>query len=122
MYVCDFVCTYQQHDEVDKEDMYRSQYLQAFGIDNWDDNVIDKEINQLYKTITSSTDISDILSKIKNNNKFKAWLSFIKADDIDVFKMLFTYDYFYLAHRCFCDILSRGVIQDNNRKMLINEI
>ena len=122
MYVYDFLCTYHQHDDKDCDDMYRSQYLQAFGIDKWDDDIIDTEINLLYKKITSTTDISDILIAIKSNDRFKGWLEFLKAEEIDVFKILFTYDLFYLAHRCFCDILVRGEIQDKNRKLLIDNI
>lgn len=122
MYVYDFLCTYHQHDDKDCDDMYRSQYLQAFGTNKWDDDIIDREIQRLYNMITSTTDINDILSAIRNNDKFKGWLEFLKAEDIDVFKILFTYDLFYLAHRCFCDILDKGIIQDKNRKMLIDNI
>jgi hypothetical protein len=51
MYIHDFICTYKSHGEKTSEDAYRLQYLQAFGINNWDDVVIDKESTVLFDKI-----------------------------------------------------------------------
>ena len=44
-YDSNFVCTYKN---LDDDDLYRIQYLQAFKLNNWDDNKIMKITNKLY--------------------------------------------------------------------------
>ena len=46
MYKTDFICNYKQHDEEDKEDMYRIQFLQSFDLDKWDENVINSSTEE----------------------------------------------------------------------------
>ena len=43
MYSTDFICTYKMHEDDTKDDMYRLQFLQAFKLDNWDDDKIEKQ-------------------------------------------------------------------------------
>ena len=46
MYNTEFVCTYKQHDEDEKDDMYRIQLLQVYNLDRWDDDMTNMRILQ----------------------------------------------------------------------------
>lgn len=122
MYIHDFICTYKSHGEKTSEDAYRLQYLQAFGINNWDDMVIDKESTVLFDKISKNKDMMEIINKIKETKKFKGMLAFLGDDHRDLFKLLFVYDLFDLSHKCFCDILNDGNIREDNKNMLLKNI
>lgn len=59
MYITNFACTYKLHDEEDQEDVYRAQFLQAFNLNEWDDNKINEETDKLYS-----------LCKTKRNSQY----------------------------------------------------
>ena len=122
MYLTDFVCTYKLHEDSEKDDIYRLQFLQAFCLDNWDDDAIEKKTTELYNTVTQKVDCTDIFEKVKKSDKYKFILQFVGDDNYAIFKILFMYDLFDLAHKCFCDILNKGIINIDNKNMLLNNI
>ena len=147
MYLTDFVCTYKLHEDSETDDVYRLQFLQAFCLDNWDDEKIEKETKNLYETVTQKVDFTDIFDRVKKSDKYKFIFQLAlvscdeacsqegiisnseceeerinKIDNYATFKILFMYDLFDLAHRCFCDILNTGIINTDNKNMLLNNI
>lgn len=121
MYNSSFKCTYNLLDcentnEMDiKENLYRSQFLQAFNM-----NELDEESNfelmfefindKLMKNEKGQT----ILNKMKEKNHFP-----IEGMEL---VLLFSYDFFYLFHNCLIDLLNDGEIKDENYNMLIKKI
>ena len=122
MYCSDFLCTYKLHKEEESEDIYRLQFLQAFQLDNWDDDKIEKETQELFSRVKSLEDFKEIFDKLKQSDKFKFMFIIMGNDDYTLFKVLFMYDLFDLAHKCFCDILNNGIINIDNKNMLLNNI
>ena len=49
MYETDFICTYQYIKEDDSEIIYRSQLLQAFGLENFEEEKINSITEELYE-------------------------------------------------------------------------
>ena len=122
MYTTDFICTYKMHEDDAKDDMYRLQFLQAFKLDNWDDDKIERQTKNLYDCICKKENLVDIYKKIRECDKYSFILNFLGNDDYSTFKILFMYDLFDLAHTCFCDILNTGIINIDNKNMLLNNI
>ena len=60
-YQTDFVCTYQIADD---DDLYRSQFLQAFGIEDWNDNIIAIKTDALFKVVEK--DFEPILACLRS--------------------------------------------------------
>tara|TARA_B110000967_G_C18340380_1_gene296346 strand:- start:63 stop:398 length:336 start_codon:yes stop_codon:yes gene_type:complete len=110
------------HEDDTKDDMYRLQFLQAFKLDNWDDDKIEKQTKDLYDCICKKDNLSDIYKKIKACDKYSFILNLLDNDDYSAFKILFMYDLFDLAHKYFCDILNTGIINIDNKNMLLNNI
>lgn len=49
MYICDFICTYKMMDnDDDRNDLYRIQILQAFGLHCYDDAALNKNSGSLF--------------------------------------------------------------------------
>ena len=92
MYKTNFVCTYQLHDEDEKENMYRIQLLQALGIDIWDDVNVEGVMNQLYNNLKENNNFQHIIRAAKKSKSLETIITILDCDDFDVFKMLFRYD------------------------------
>jgi len=110
-------------DPQDQEDLYRIQILQAFEVEQWDDDIINNEIEQVLSKISSSDDFKTILDKARTNKnilEILAGAELSNTEDSIIFKMLFTYDYFDVLHRCICDILINGTVSKPYLDKLLN--
>lgn len=122
MYSSDFLCTYKLLQDDDQDDMYRLQFLQAFQINKWDDREIEKKTKELYDVVEKNNALSEIIAKLRQSTKFKFITSIVGDDDYNTFKILFMFELFDLAHKCFCDILNDGIINIDNKNILLNNI
>ena len=129
MYNSHLICTYSFYDSVlrekyhkdenidledvsDLEDMsefvYRAELLQAFG------GNCDFDTNE--KVRFDIDIIKELYNKIKaSGSKFmecieKATNKLLSNDSISGFILLFSYDYFFLTHKCLCDFLNGDII------------
>ena len=122
MYVTDFVCTYNKHDLDDQNTIYQEQFLQAFGVKEWNDDIINKSTTELYNSVKDNQDIKDILEKIKKNEKDSILMLILGSEDIDIFKSLFRFDLFDLTHRLLCTLLTTGKVDIKHKINLLSNI
>ncbi len=119
MYITNFVCTYKLHDDDVKEDMYRTQFLQAFNLTEWNDEEINKETLALYHVCNKTQGFSVLLEKMKQSDDLKLLISIMgENDDIVVFKCLFKFELFDLAHKYFCNIIEKKPYNNDFTKLL----
>ena len=124
MYITDFICTYKRMDsDTDKEYLYKIQMLQAFGLEQWDDRIIEQTINDLQLQIKDEEQFKLILNAAKKSPKLGMMISLMFQDnpendistinrfDSIIFIMLFNYDLFDLMHKCICEHLNNGFIK-----------
>jgi len=119
MYNTSFICTYNLISDTDDDndlanDLYRSQLLQAFNLNEWDSD----KINVLFSFITNKLIHNDkgklILEKMKHK-------SILPLEDMELI-LLFSYDFFYLFHNCLIDLLNKNIISDEKYNLLIHKI
>jgi hypothetical protein len=120
MYNSTFKCTYNllSNDEEEdslKEMLYRSQLLQAFNMNELDEesrfeHVFDYINNEMLKNEKGTI----ILNTMKEKCQFP-------VGDMELV-LLFSYDYFDLFHNCLIDLFNTGDINDENYNMLIKKI
>ena len=122
MYNTEFVCTYKQHDEDEKDDMYRIQLLQVYNLDRWDDDKINTIMKTIFEKYANSTDMSDIIKKARESDKLSNIKLYIGDDDLTIFKGMFQYELFDLIHLCICDLDKSEKISDLNKNTLINNL
>ena len=122
MYVTDFVCTYNKHDLGDQNTIYQEQFLQAFGVKEWNDDIINKSTTELYNSVKDNQDIKDILEKIKKSEKDSILMLILGTEDIDIFKSLFRFDLFDLTHRLLCTLLTTGKVDKKHKINLLSNI
>lgn len=122
-YNTNLICTYKSisptfnnilvEDDVDNDDtepsfydaseiLYRRELLQVFNMATFNNDVINKAINELYNKILKNPEFNECMKILANRSL---------SDDLEIGLMtLFSYDYFYLAHPCMCDFLMTGQI------------
>ena len=116
MYQTDFICTYKLMDDEYTEELYQIQILQAFNLKYWDDIIVNRSCFELYTLLTNSNKIfTTIVEKAKKNinikNRYNSIIEHCENDDdMIIFSLLFTYDYFDLFHKCICEYFRNGVI------------
>jgi len=106
-YKSDFICTYKllEDDEEGASHLcYQMQLLQALNMTKFDDFIITKNIEAVYFFIKDYSEIIDLLivlkEKYKNSN-----LAFFIENEIALFQLLFSYDYFDVFHKCLCNYI-----------------
>lgn len=98
-----------------KESLYRSQLLQAFNINEMNqENNFENVFKYINKYLIKSEKGKMILEIMKINNNFT-------IKDMEIV-LLFSYDYFYLFHNCLIDLFTNGDIKDENFNLLIKQI
>ena len=112
-YVTDFACTY--HLFTDNNDsllLYQFQLLQAFNLDTFNDNKVNKITKDLYQQYKNNKYIIGIInSNIIDVN--------IEVDDLTRFRMYFGYDTFHILHSLLCSLINNKTINDNNYNKLV---
>ena len=96
-YTYDFMCTYQMldADEADMaENLYRSQFIQAFGLHAYDDALIAQTMHMLYGAYGKNTELEGVIMRNRRN-------CFMGDNNpYEAFVMLFAYPTFHLLHAC----------------------
>jgi len=140
MYNSQFVCTYSYYDpalreyyhkdiEFDIEDVkefedmsemiYQAELLQILGLSEaFKSNVnIEFEANkviEIYDKIKTDAAFMECIEKVTQVHSYE--------DAETGFVSLFSYDYFFLTHKCICDFLTNEKIEDINIINLRNAI
>ena len=135
MYITDFVCTYKKFEnekdsEIDSDDIYRSQFLQAFGLDKWNYEKIEELQEDLFFYVKNDLNGIKILESLFENKEKYPMLGFLLTQTTnqknnlekikEIFFILFSYEYFDLFHNCLVDLFNKNKISDENTYNLIN--
>jgi hypothetical protein len=92
--------------------IYQTDYLQIFGVVEFDYNVINDEMKKIYETtgLKTNTTFQECIKKAAN--------MFLTQDLELGFMVLFSYDYLFATHLCICDVLENGSIQEKHLDLL----
>ena len=110
MYNTHFVCTYKMHDVDDEETqdiIYRYDYLSAFGIKEYDSDVIMKTLKEVYETLKCDKDFVEILEAHPRFVNEKKNYDF-------VMQLMFSFDTFDLFHSCLIYLIYKYRLDERN--------
>ena len=107
-----YVCTYSDADEDDEP--YRRDLLNIFGIEEYNDEIIDNSLTILFETLQTNermlTCMKQLASRIISE---KAELGLI---------LLYSFGYMERTHSCVCEFLETGTISEKTIELLENII
>ena len=93
--------------------IYQDDLLSVFTIEKIED-FIDENINAM---------IHDLYIKLNNDEKMRLLMQKINKEDPEIGLMiLFSMDFLYLSHPCFCEFLEKGLISLEKFSLLEEEI
>ena len=97
-----FLCTYKQ---LDDDDIYRAQFLQAFKCKEWNDSEINTQTDIVFRNIGHHFKVC--FDRFRTGQTRFTHLMLIMGKyltDENLFRILFTMDLFNETHRCICEI------------------
>jgi hypothetical protein len=118
MYVTHYECFYNddkkmfsgkedltENDKLEIKDfIYREDLINAFGLGEFDERLINIEIETLYDKMKDITELHAILDTLAGK--------MMSTDRSIGFLILFSYDYFYLTHQIICEFINNNKIDD----------
>ena len=116
-YIADYICTYNLIDEYKSSLwLYQIQILQAFNLEQFDDDKINSITEQLYEKYKDNTYISTIIQK----SLLFSQPDTIDKDNLTKFRICFSYNTFYLIHSILCSLINNIKINEINYNKLLN--
>jgi hypothetical protein len=121
MYKTDFVCTYKEFeeledDEVNSDMLYQAQFLQVFGITEYNDDAVSAGLEQVK---TKSDEVPELKALILRHpyNTDNA----DNADNLDVLlPLMFAYPLLDVFHLCLIDVFRTGCISAERRDRVLH--
>jgi hypothetical protein len=110
----DYICTYKMITEEDEDEkglselMYKIQYLQLFGLTEFDETVIHQKLEALYKQLERET----FLDELFELHTYKGYMS-----KEFMFRTMFSYDYFDLFHKVLYNYFNKLPIDNSVHKL-----
>lgn len=118
MYNTKFVCSYNCSEFLEtvsiqediRNEIYQIELLTILGIEEYDENCMNKSIHELYERVKDSKELTECMTKLAG---------MFMSEDLELGLMiLFAYDYMYLSHTCICEWLDNGKITEESIKKL----
>jgi len=134
MYDSEFLCTYKMMDtEEEQEHLYKIQFLQAFGLEEWDDELIHEYMTDLYNLMKTDVNLQQILLNLSQVETVRDFINstckYVEQNIIDsntlvdknmiLFTFLFQYNYFDVFHKCIYDFQHTLGISDTRMQTLV---
>ena len=82
--------------------LYRNDILYIFDLDEYDENIVNEMIFNLYKKLEQNKNFKNIIEIISNK--------FCVNPNEESLIILYSYDFLYLTHKCVSDLLENNEI------------
>jgi len=106
----DYICTYKMITEDDEDEkglrelMYQMQYLQLFGLTEFDETVIGEKIEAVYKQLEKEPFLDELF-------EFHTYKGYMSKEFM--FRTLFSYEYLDLFHKLLYNYFKKMSIENN---------
>ena len=129
MYNTKYVCQYNSPDvfldtdEINEETkdqirniLYRNDLLYIFNIEDFDEQIIGKAMDELYEKVKKNNQFYKLLQRVSNKT-----IGHSVNDEIGLL-FLYSFDYLYVSHICISEFLETGEFSETNIEKLYNLI
>lgn len=94
--------------------LYREDFLNIFGLENYDFNEVNDILDEIYEKIKTHEMFKNIMEKIAGN--------LLSQDSRLGLLILYSYDYMYLTHMCISEFIKYSKISKENIDLLYYKI
>ena len=118
MYKTNFVCTYKsfeelEDDEVNADMLYQAQFLQVFGLTQYNDAAINAGLDLIKTKAAEVPELKALILQHPYNNK-------TGPEDDALLPLLFSYHTMDVFHLCLIDAFTTGCISQEHRDKLLH--
>lgn len=105
----DIKINYNELDDNVSDVVYQKQFLLFFNLDTYDANIIEMKTNLLYENLKNHPEIIKIIQLLnkKSMDNISLYLLLVNSSksqiDSNIFSILFSFEYFYLFYKCYCN-------------------
>jgi|UniRef100_A0A6C0AR80 hypothetical protein len=99
-----------QEKEVIRDALYRQELLNILGMEEFNEDEMNKAIHELHEQISSCQELIECILKLSGR--------FMSTDEELGLMILFAYDYMYLTHACISEYLETEQISEKNIRNL----
>jgi hypothetical protein len=127
MYNTTVICTYNTPDvfletdditdddkEFVRQTIYRQELLDILGIEEYDEDEINKVVNETYDRLKDCCEIKECVDNVLG--------CIMSTDEVIGFMLLLSYDSLYISHICISEFLESGKVSSDNIIILKNSI
>lgn len=106
----DYICTYKMITEDDEDEkglrelMYQMQYLQLFGLTEFDETIIGEKIEAVYKQLEHESFLDELF-------EFHTYNGYMTKEFM--FRTMFSYEYLDLFHKLLYNYFQKTSIENN---------
>ena len=117
MYETNFVCTYKAFeeladDEINSDMLYQAQFLQVFGITEYNDDAVSAGLDQIKAKADGVPELKALILQHPYNTP--------NATNLDMLvPLMFAYPLFDVFHLCLVDAFQTGSISAENRDKVL---
>ena len=117
MYETNFVCTYKAFeeladDEINSDMLYQAQFLQVFGITEYNDDAVSAGLDQIKAKADEVPELKALILQHPYNTP--------NATNLDMLvPLMFAYPLFDVFHLCLVDAFQTGSISAENRDKVL---
>jgi len=109
-YNTEFICTYKSFEDDMSDICYHAQLLQAFNLSKYNPEQVISLTDELYDELRENKEIRDILNILSTKPQFvEIFANENTLDNVFIFQLLLSYDYFDLFHRSLIDYYNNSL-------------
>ena len=94
--------------------LYRKDLLYIFCVDDFNEDIFDKVISELYTKVYTHKELSLLMEIVASR--------YMSVDKEFGLMLLFSFDYLYLSHPCICEFIETGKVSEDKLNLLKNKI
>ena len=119
-YITDFMCTYKFIEEYeDSFLLYQMQMVQAFNLEKFDMDIVNKITEELYEKYKNNDYISNLIIGGVNKLVSNSDNVDLDIDNLTKFRIFFGYDTFYLLHSLLCSLENNIPVNEEKYNKLL---
>ena len=150
MYDAEFICTYKMMDTIEEQEhLYKIQLLQAFCLEEWNEEIINNSLIELFDIMKLDDNLQKILFHLTtveglqdiicmaNEYIDRQYANEVGANEVGanevlldadynkkmvLFGLLFQYDFFDVFHKCVYDFTQHSCITDKTMNVFLSSL
>lgn len=91
-----------------RDDLYRNDFLNVFNLDQYNEEIIEKIVDELHEQIINCELLKEYICK------FASEYNIDNSNTNYAIIFLFSFEHLYFFHPCICDYLNHGYISEVN--------